>query len=151
MILDHLPQWPRYANINPRFKRGFEYLLQMPADPAEGRHEIDGDDVFAIVVKTTTTPLDGAQFEAHRKYIDVHYVLQGREGMAWSPLASLDRVTMPFDSEQDAALYELIPAAQLIPVLQGQFAIFFPEDGHIPSCAITVPEPVVKVVLKIRL
>ena len=151
MILDTLTQWPRYTFLGPRFKRGFEYLLQVTGDPAEGRHEIDGDDVYAIVVRTTTVPIAGREFEAHRKYVDVHYVLSGREGMAWAPLASLANVTMPFDPEQDAALYGLIPGAQLIPVQQGQFAIFFPDDAHIPSCAIPAPEPVVKVVLKVRL
>jgi len=151
MILDSLTQWALYAPFGPRFRRGFDYLRQLPADPGEGRQEIDGEDVFAIVVKTNTSPLTGREFEVHRKYVDVHYIHRGREGMAWAPLGRLERMTMAFDAEQDAALYALVPSAQLIPVLEGQFAVFFPEDAHIPSCALEAPEPVVKVVLKIRL
>ncbi len=150
MILDSLDQWPTYAGISPRFKKGFEFLRQVSDSIPEGRNEIDGEDVFAIVVKTTTTPVAGREFEVHRKYIDVHYIHAGREAMAWAPLASLMKVTMAFDPEQDAALFALVPSPQMVNVLRGQFAVFFPEDGHIPSCTVDAPEPVFKVVLKVR-
>ncbi|MSU69815.1 MAG: DUF386 domain-containing protein [Opitutaceae bacterium] len=150
MILDNLTQWRQYAAISPRFKKGFEFLQKVTDLTPEGRNEIDGEDVFAIVVKTTTKPVEGRQLEVHRKYIDVHYVHSGREAMYWSPLATLTNPTMPFDPEQDAALYALVPEAQPLHVDRGQFAIFFPEDAHVPSCAWGQPGAVFKAVLKIR-
>ena len=150
MILDVLEQSPTYAGISPRFKQGFEFLRRVSDRTPEGRNEIDGDDVFAIVVKTTTTPLAGREFEVHQKYIDVHYIHTGREAMAWAPLSTLSRVTMAFDPDQDAALYEAVASPQVFTVQPGQFAIFFPADGHVPSCVVDAPEPVFKVVLKVR-
>ena len=150
MIFDLLEQWPTYAGISSRFRQGFEFLRQVSDRTPEGRNEIDGDDVFAIAVKTTTTPLAGREFEVHRKYIDVHYIHTGREAMAWAPLSSLSKVTMAFDPEQDAALFAPVASRQVFTVQRGQFAIFFPADGHIPSCVVDAPEPVFKVVLKVR-
>lgn len=150
MILDNLAQWRQYAAISPRFKKGFDFLHKVTDLTPEGRNDIDGDDVFAIVVKTTTKPVEGRQLEVHRKYIDVHYVYSGREAMYWAPLAILTNATMPFDPEQDGALYTYVPQTQQLLVDRGQFAIFFPEDGHIPSCVWDQLGDVFKAVLKVR-
>lgn len=151
MILDNLALWPQYAAISPRFKKGFEFLQKVNEQTPDGRSEIDGDDVFAIALRTSTTPVAGREYEVHRKYIDIQYIHRGREAMHWAPLAGLSKVTMAFDPEQDAALYSLTPEGQAIRVNQGQFAIFFPEDAHIPSCHwADAAEPVFKVVVKVR-
>ena len=57
---------------------------------------------------------------------------------------------MPFDAEKDAALYALIPDGVPVRVTAGQFTIFFPEDGHIPSCAWDAPVEILKCVVKVR-
>lgn len=150
MILDNLVLGRQYAGISPRFEKAFSFLQRVNDRLPDGRNEIDGDDVFALVVRTTTKPVEGRQLEVHRKYIDIQYVHTGREVMYWAPLASLKTVTMPYDAAQEAALYAFQPDAQPIRVRGGQFAIFFPEDGHIPSCAWDQPEEVFKVVIKVR-
>lgn len=150
MILDTLRQWRQYNAISPRFEKAFAFLLQVTDQTTVGRHEIDGDDIFAFVQQHGTKPVVERQYESHRKYIDVQYVQRGREVMYWAPLPLLTNVTMPFDAEKDAALYGLIPDGIPVPVRAGQFAIFFPEDGHIPSCAWDQPAEVLKVVVKVR-
>lgn len=49
-----------------------------------GRHEIDGDRVFALVQNYTTNPIEGALYEAHRRYSDIQFVFSGRK----TPLGS---------------------------------------------------------------
>jgi biofilm protein TabA len=151
MILDTLKLWPQYAGFSPHFKTAFEFLEKVDDRTPDGRIEIAGDDVFAIALKTSTSAVAGREYEVHRKYIDVQYIHRGREVMYWAPLSGLSKVTMPFDVEQDAALYALTPEGQPLQVSAGQFAIFFPEDAHIPSCNWSeAVEPVVKVVVKVR-
>lgn len=150
MILDNLAQWRQYTALSPYLEKGFKFLQQVTDQTPEGRNEIDGDDVFAIVVKTTTKPAEGRPLEVHRKYIDVHYIHSGREAMLWAPLSTLSNPTMAFDESQDAALYPAPRGAQLIKVDRGQFTIFFPEDGHTPSCDWDGAGPVFKAVLKVR-
>jgi YhcH/YjgK/YiaL family protein len=151
MILDQLAQWRRYAAISPRFVTAFNFLEKNPASLPAGRNEIDGDDVYALLVRGPTTPLEGRELEVHRDYIDIQCVLSGREVMYWAPLSSLGKPTMSYDAKKDAALFPYIPSALPIRVSAGQFTIFFPDDGHIPSCAWDQPSEVVKAVIKVRI
>jgi biofilm protein TabA len=150
MILDTLSQWRTYNAISPRFEKGFAFLRKVTEQTPVGRHEIEGEDIFAFVQQHGTKPVAERVYESHRKYIDIQYVVRGREVMYWAPLPLLTNVTMPFDAEKDAALYGLIPEGVPVRVTPGQFAIFFPEDGHIPSCAWDAPAEVLKVVVKVR-
>lgn len=149
MILDTLAQARTYHAISPRFKKAFAFLEQVTERTPVGRHEIDGDEIYAFVQQHVAKPVAERVYESHRKYIDIQYMVRGREVMWWAPLPLLKKVTMPFDAEKDAALYALIPEGVPVNVTAGQFAIFFPEDGHIPSCAWGEPAEVLKVVVKI--
>jgi YhcH/YjgK/YiaL family protein len=150
MILDTLDQAARYSALSPRFTAAFAFLRQVTDATSLGRHEIAGDEVFALVQQHLTKPVRERQYESHRKYIDIQFLQRGREVMYWAPLALLSHVTMPFDEKQDAALYGLIPDGVPLAVTAGQFTIFYPEDGHVPSCAWGEPAEVRKVVVKVR-
>jgi biofilm protein TabA len=150
MILDILERWRQYAAISPHFEKAFAFLQRVDDATPVGRHEIAGDDVFALVQRHFTKPVAERPFEAHRKYIDVQYVRRGRELSYWAPLALLTNVTMPYDAAADAVLFGFTPEAVPLQVRAGHFAIFFPEDGHAPSCAWDQAAEVWKVVVKVR-
>lgn len=150
MILDTFAQASRYAAISPHFAAAFAFVRTVTDQTPAGRHEIAGDDVYAMVQQHATSPLEGRLYEAHRRYVDVQCILRGRELIYWAPLPALTNVVMPFDESKDAALFGLIPDGQAMPVAAGQFAILFPADGHIPSVAWGQPAEVRKVVVKVR-
>ena len=52
----------------------------------EGRCEIDGEDLFAVVIKGSGSGHNGAKLEAHREYIDIQYLLRGTDEMCWKSL-----------------------------------------------------------------
>jgi YhcH/YjgK/YiaL family protein len=149
MILDTLPLWHRYAPLNPRFARAFAFLEGVTPETADGRQDIDGDDLYALVQRYQTRPSTGLQLEAHRRYIDIQFLVHGREVIHWAPLATLSEVTLPYDAAKDAGLFAA--TAGLVPVrlAAGQFAILFPDDAHAPCCAWDTPENVLKVVVKV--
>ena len=150
MILDTLTQWRQYAALSPRFAPAFQFLEKVTPDSTVGRHEIAGDDIFAFVQKHATKPYEERQYEAHRKYIDIQYMIRGRELVYWSPLSWLKEVTMPFSTEHDAALWKVIPNGVPYQLNAGDFTILYPEDGHVPSCAWGEPAEVLKVVVKVK-
>jgi YhcH/YjgK/YiaL family protein len=135
MILDHLAQAGTYTALSARFEQAFAFLNRIKDGHPLGRHDIAGDEVFALVQHYTTQPVAEKQFEAHRRYLDIQYILRGREFMYWAPLAKLTTITQPYDASKDAARFALIPDAVAVPVTAGQFTIFYPADGHIPCCA----------------
>lgn len=150
MILDTLPLWHRYSSLNPRLARGFAFLEQVRPDAAIGRHEIDGDAVYAMVQRYTTRPVAEMQFEAHRRYIDIQYLLSGRELIHWAPLATLAAATKPYDAAADFALFATTRDMLPVQLRAGEFAILFPDDAHAPCCAWGDPAEVLKVVVKVE-
>jgi biofilm protein TabA len=149
MILDSLSLWRRYAPLHPRLALGFTFLEHLPPDAALGRHDVDGDAVYALVQRYQTRPVAETRLEAHRRYIDIQYLLTGQEVIHWTPLEALAEATQPYDSVTDVAFYASV--ADMVPLLlrAGRFAILFPDDAHAPSCAWGDPAEVLKVVVKV--
>lgn len=150
MILDTLAHSARYETLHPRFALAFAFLRDLTGHETEGRHDIAGDEVFALVQRTTTKPPAEAEFEAHRRYIDIQCVLQGRETILWVPLDTLSQPTRPYQEEKDVAKWKLVQPHTLLRMEPGSFAIFYPEDAHSPCVAAESPETVTKVVIKVR-
>ncbi len=150
MITDLLEQRRRYTSLAPRFAVAFEFLEKLPADQPDGRCDIDGDNCFALVQTYNTKPLSQAKFEAHRRYIDIQFIQAGRETILWSPLVALTEVTQPYATEKDIAFFANPPQWTPVNLCAGQFAVFFPEDGHAPGVENGGPIEVRKTVIKIR-
>ncbi|MDI1334905.1 MAG: YhcH/YjgK/YiaL family protein [Lacunisphaera sp.] len=150
MILDTLAQADQYNAISPRFAEAFAFLRQFTGEAKLGRHEIRGEEIFALVQQYVTAPLPGKKYESHRRYMDIQYVHRGHEAIYWAPLARLKSAVRPYDRAEDAALYNLDGTDTPVLLLPGQFAIFLPEDGHIPGCAWNSPAEVLKVVVKVK-
>ena len=149
MIQDTLDNSARYEVLSPRFSKAFGFLRTVDGTQAPGRHEIDGDHVFALVQKYSTKPVESALFEAHRRYIDVQYVHSGRETILWAPLAAMKEETMAYDGAKEAALWKLVRDVTPLHLGAGHFAILFPQDAHAPCVEWEKPEEVFKVVVKV--
>ncbi|MFI5335367.1 MAG: YhcH/YjgK/YiaL family protein [Opitutales bacterium] len=150
MIADLLSNSDRYARHHPGLAAGFQFLRALPAHAVEGRHEIDGDRVFALVQAYQTGPAAGRKFEFHRKYADIQFLVAGEEVIEFAPLAGLT-VDRPYEATKDYGL-TADPAICSALVLQpGQFGIFFPEDAHKPGCCSREATAVRKVVVKVLL
>ena len=107
-----------------------------------------GDALYVLVQEYNSRPIEGAEFEAHRLYADIHYVRDGSERMAYSHIGRLE-VTAPYDEGNDSEM--LRGEGDSITLFAGMFAIAFPEDAHMPSLAVGEPAHTRKVVVKIRL
>lgn len=132
MILDVLEQADAYTPLNRGFARAFEFLRRDDlADLAEGRHEIDGDRVYAIVVKGAGRTREVGELEAHEQYIDVQYVISGTDEMGWRARATCTQPQAEYNAKDDYQMFSDEPSAW-VATMPGSFAIFFPNDPHIP-------------------
>lgn len=148
MVLDKLEKFREYISLNPNFAKAIEFLQTEDLQNLSlGRNEICGDLVFANVVEVKPKSKSEAPIEIHRKYIDVHVPLSGNEIIGYTPLAELPFAE--FVEADDAALYPAsLPARDYFNVKKGEFAIFFPQDGHAP--AIT-DAPLKKIIVKVAM
>lgn len=154
MIVDHIENWNKYA-LGATWEKVFEFLLQLPVDAEEKRYEIDGDDVFAIVMSYPTREegSEGAILESHRKYADVQMTLRGGERIACFPTHTL-AVKEAYIADRDVEFYQIEKKADLqLTMRPGTFALLLPQDAHSPQLCVDGNDGVVvkKVVVKIRL
>ena len=132
MILDTLASAARYVHMHDGFGRAFEFLTTTDlAALAPGRHEIDGDRMYVSIDHKDGRGEEGARLEAHRRYIDIQYTIDGDELIGWMPLARCQAPDGPFDDKKDVVLFADRPTTW-VAVPPGSFAIFFPHDAHAP-------------------
>jgi len=150
MIIDTLKDTPLNGHLGPRFAAGLQWLAHVPAGIADGRVDIDGDDVYALVQSYETAPAAEKRFEAHRVYADIQYIVAGTELIHYAPLGSLYPVT-DYDAAKDFRLYADPADSTPLHLSPGTFAIFHPNDGHKPGCVNGAPCLIKKIVVKVRL
>ena len=148
MILDTLNNWDKYNWTSASFRLAFDFLANMGDSIADGKHIIDGDNVYCMVQSFETSPLEGHEFEAHRDYADIQYIMAGQESIFWGPTPEL-AVTKPY--KPDIEFYALIPNMTEMVLAAGQFCVLFPQDAHVPCVMHGQPSKVRKAVVKVRL
>ena len=112
-----------------------------------GRYALDGDRLFVIVNDYATVSFRDGQLEGHRRYIDVQYMAHGAEWIGYAPLGDLP-VQTDYNEDEDCILFA--GRGSFIPFKEGMFAVFFPQDLHLPGVGDT-PSPVRKVVIKVKI
>lgn len=149
MILDvldnHFLYHPLHARLAPAFAWFGGFHTAMP----EGRYEIAGDDVFALVQSYEPVPATQKAYESHRRYPDIQYLAMGAEVAHHAPVGNLLPDTA-YDTERDFQLFRDPASSTALRLTAGRFALFFPHDAHKPGCAGELPGPVKKVVIKVR-
>lgn len=155
MIFDSLTQINLYRTIHPLLHQGLTELASgRLANLPDGRHELAGDRLFALVQTYTTKPRAQGRMETHRKYVDIQAILTGAELCEVAPLSEMTPATppdtppVPYDPAKDIAFHH--GSGDPLTLRPGLFAIFFPADAHMPSLALpTGPAQVRKIVLKV--
>lgn len=150
MITDTLDHSELYTGLHPRLDAGLAWLrgADLAALP-DGRHEIEGGDVFANVFGYTTASMDAKPYEAHEAFLDIQVVIAGEESLYWAPLCSLEEVDA-YVPAKDVSFHEGMDGTP-VTLRPGVFAVLFPQDAHKPGCHLHAAAPVRKVVVKVRI
>lgn len=147
MIIDSIDNIEIYTGLGDGITNALRYIATNDFDNMEpGKYDIDGDNLFVIISDYITKHNNECQLEAHRKYIDVQYMVKGVEWMGCAILKDQAPVT-EYNDKKDYAFFE--GEASFIKLEKGMFAIFFPKDLHMPGTA-DKPGHVRKVVAKIK-
>ena len=146
MIFDNIINANTYAHLSPRIQQAFDYLQNTDlAALAVGRYELDGKNLFILVQEYSSKPLAAGKWEAHKRYIDLQYIVSGVEKMGFAPIT---RLTLG-EYNPDKDFQALSGEGVFVPMQAGDYMLLWPQDGHMPGIAIGEPVPVKKVVVKI--
>ncbi|MDM7926542.1 MAG: YhcH/YjgK/YiaL family protein [bacterium] len=131
-ITDQLENAEACFSLHPLLERAFAFLrAELPEDAPDGRVDIDGDRMFCLVSTGQGRGRQNARLEAHRRYIDLQFVLSGTDVMGWKPLKRCLSPESDFDAERDIVFFR-DDASVWKTVQAGSFALFFPDDAHAP-------------------
>lgn len=133
MIVDSLKNSQRIESLHPLFKKAFDYIKSADFSKMEdGKYELEGDRLYVNIASIFGKDKKEAAIETHQKYIDIQLPLLGVEKIGWKTGSELQEESVPYNEEKDIAFFVDRPTAYT-KIYPGQFAIYFPEDGHAPG------------------
>lgn len=145
MIIDNVINAKVYNTKDKRLSIAMEFLY----DNRDGylpkeRYDLD-EGVYALIKSYETRDKSSCKYEAHCEYIDIHYIVEGDENIGWAPK---DRMAVKeYIKEKDKI--ELTGTGEMYPLHKGDFAIFYPNDAHMPCIAYEEPMKIKKIIVKI--
>ena len=126
MIFAKLTDAADYRGIHPRLDRVIDCLNEEFLNKVGTQtQKLEDDLLYVTRFDYETIPLEEAFFEAHKKYLDVHLMLQGEERV---DISHPDVLTL-FDHKDDFYAYQG-EAEQTLLLTPGSFLVVFPGDAH---------------------
>lgn len=148
MIFDSIQNKDNYQDF-PMLYQALCFLSELPQNelPNAGTTLIK-DKLFCNPIILTSKPEEECAYEAHKNFIDLHYIVSGTERIATADITVLTTTT-PYTPEKDIEFltgkadgyYDLKP---------GQFMVCFPNDAHKVAMMVEKPANIQKIVFKIR-
>lgn len=130
MVIDTIENLEKYASLNPLFNDVIDFIKANDLNALEaGKHFIKGSDLFVNIQCAKGKTKEEALLETHRKMIDIQIPLSTSETFGYTPLGDLPEAE--YNEEKDITKYQGA-ANTYVTCKPGEFAIFFPQDGHAP-------------------
>ena len=147
MIYDSLKHLDSYRGIHPGVLRGLELLRDTDfSQMADGRYEVDGENLFYMLQSYTSSPANDTP-EAHKKYIDIQFLISGQEKIAVGPL---EEMTEQVEARPEGDIWFYRGPLSEVLVSGDKFAALWPGDAHAPCITVGEPTPCRKCVVKVK-
>ena len=134
----------KYASLLPGIDEAFDAVNALTEYEDKKNYPLSNGNRFFIAVQGTKAP-DVA--EAHRNYLDIQYIVKGKEVMGWADLADC-QLEGEFNEAKDVGKYS--GKFEYMTINEGICYVAFPEDAHMPGRHLDVPNDFTKVVVKLK-
>ncbi|MGI5962875.1 MAG: YhcH/YjgK/YiaL family protein [Lawsonibacter sp.] len=149
MVFGNIHDLNDFTWLEPQVRKCFSYAQNHDLITYEkGRHPIEGDDLFVNIVEYETTTPENRFWEAHRKYLDLHLMLQGPEQIDVNFIQNMEQKS--FVEEDDFLPLEGTAISQVI-LNAGDFLLCYPADAHRTAVQVGTPATIKKAIFKIRI
>ena len=149
MVFGNISDLKSYSWLEDSVLQAFAYAKEHDLMSYEkGRHDIDGEDLFVNIVEYETTTPENRFWEAHREYLDLHFMLRGPEQIDVNFIQNMEQK-------------EYVPKDDFLPLFgdpnssvvlnQGDFLLAYPADAHRTAVAVNGPAVIKKAIFKIRI
>ena len=135
----------RYVPVIPGLEEAVQAINSLTSlEPAA--YPLSGGCKFMVQQGTTKSNV-GRELEAHRQFLDIHYILEGEEAVGWAPIADLP-LSGGCDEGNDYGMYA--GECAYMNIKAGYCYVVFPEDAHMPSAHLDTPKDFRKIVVKLK-
>lgn len=149
MIFGNIRQEAAYGFLPEDLKEFFVYAASHElAGYEKGSHPIDGERFFVNIVEYETTLPENRFWEAHRKYLDVHLMLDGQEQIDLNFIENMEQ--KEFVEKDDFLPLEGEKNSHVI-LTEGDFLLCYPKDAHRTAVQVEKPVKIKKAIFKIKI
>ncbi len=154
MIKDTLKNSKIYHNLSDKIAQGLHFLENNDMKKMKnGKYEISGEDLFVTVQEYTSKQIEDCRFESHKKYIDIQYIIEGKEQIL---VANRDNFINDSEYNDEKDIEFLIAKnnnvlKESMKMQEKDFLILYPQDVHMPMVKLETPTLVKKAVIKVRI
>lgn len=147
MIFGNISHEKTYSTLEKDILRCLDYAKENSLiDLEKGSYEIDGQDIFVNIVGYETCEKEDRFWEAHRKYIDVHLMLDGCERIDVNFIENLEQK----EYEEEGDFLPLDGDANgYVELRKGDFLVCYPEDAHMTAIKVNEKEKIKKAIFKV--
>jgi len=145
MIVCPYKDLKRYEAAIPGLAEAMEKIGQLTSY-APATYLLSGGNKI-LVQQGTTKPVENALAEAHRKFLDIQYIVSGSEVVGWAPLEEMTPAG-EFNEEKDVGKYT--GTFEFVNIPAGKCYVVYPEDGHMPCVHLEQPTEYTKIVVKLK-
>lgn len=145
MIISSFKNKDAVIKYLPQISIIFDFIThKLTKNIKDGKYNLDFG-IYAIIGKSQPKQKSEQLLETHKKYIDLQYIISGKDKIGWKFLDKSFIVDTKYNKKNDITFFKTSPDI-FITLKKGDFVIFFTEDAHSPLCGKT---PVKKCVFKI--
>lgn len=145
MIVCPFKELGRYAAVIPGLEEAVKMAESITSmEPATYPLENGGK---ILVQSGTTKAAERRLLEAHRKFLDIQYIVKGSEAVGWAPVDTLTPEG-EFNTAKDAGMYS--GHCDFMEIAEGYCYVVFPEDAHMPGSHVDTPTDYQKMVIKLK-
>lgn len=137
-------------NLSQKIEKAIGYVQsQNPHSLPVGKYEMS-DGSYFMVQEYITKKESNCRLESHRQFVDVQWILKGKEKIKTISVDKLDP-EIEYNIKSDVAFWEPVRNMMEIVLHDGSYTVLYPNNAHMPCIAVEGQESIRKVVIKIKI
>lgn len=149
MIFGNVNHSKTYSNLEKDLLTCLDYIKNNSlVNYKKGCYEIDGKDIFVNILEYKTCEKEDRFWEAHRKYIDIHIMLDGCERINFNFIENLEQKEYQEDSD-------FLPLngneCGYVELNKDDFLICYPQDAHMTAIKVNSAQNIKKAIFKVKI
>ena len=150
MIIETINNRKRYQGVHPNIEKALAFIEEHKDDQEleDGVYTVVPDEVIVYVLSKESHARESAKMEIHKKFMDIHYMIDGAERCGIAPLPDISKID--YSDETDNGFWDCKDTYDVL-IREGEFYAVWPMEPHCPLCnAEDKKKSVRKIICKVK-